>query len=361
MGYEITFFPVGNGERSGDTIVLRFGNLFGQRIEQRVVVIDGGYTDTGEAIVEFIKAAYGTAHVDLVISTHPDADHAGGLAVVLEQLSVGQLWMHLPWNHCDDISRMFKDGRVTDASVEEALRKSLDAARDLERIATRRKIPIVEPFTGVVDTTGNIYVAGPSQDYYESLLPSFRGTPEPKEDALSALLKALTEGVKEAIRKVAERWDFETLDDKGETSAENNSSAIILLRTKGDDCGLFTGDAGIPALTLAADHLSFAGFNFDRIKIIQLPHHGSQRNVGPTILDRLIGPRQALRVRLRDAIVSAGPDGAPKHPSKKVTNAFLRRGAPVFATLGKSFTFYHQSPRTFTQGTPLPFYEEVEE
>lgn len=361
MGYEIIFFPVGNGERSGDAIVLRFGNLHGQRSEQTVIVIDGGYSETGEEIVEFIKTIYGTTYVDLVISTHPDADHGGGLAVVLEQLNIGTLWMHLPWNHCDDISKMFKDGRVTDTSVEEALRKSLDTARDLERIATRLKIPIIEPFTGVTDATGNIYVAGPSQTYYESLLPTFRGTPEPKEDALSALLKTLTEGVKEAVRKIAERWDYETLDDKGETSAENNSSAIILVGADGDDCALFTGDAGTPALTQAADHLSFAGFNFERIKIIQVPHHGSQRNVGPTILDRLIGPRQATRVKLRDAIVSAAPDGEPKHPSKKVINAFHRRGAPVFATKGKSFTFYGQSPRTFTQGTPLPFYDEVEE
>lgn len=33
MGYEIDFIPVGNGEKSGDAIVLRFGNLLTGRRE----------------------------------------------------------------------------------------------------------------------------------------------------------------------------------------------------------------------------------------------------------------------------------------------------------------------------------------
>ena len=131
MGYEVDFLPVGNGECSGDGIALRFGNLYGRRSEQAVVVIDGGYQETGESMVEHIKQFYQTDTVDLVISTHPDNDHSSGLSVVLEQLKVGTLWMHRPWNHTDDIARMFRDGRVTDTGVREALRRSLESARDL--------------------------------------------------------------------------------------------------------------------------------------------------------------------------------------------------------------------------------------
>jgi hypothetical protein len=42
MGYEIDFLPVGNGEKSGDAIAFRFGNLSGSRDEQFVAVVDGG-------------------------------------------------------------------------------------------------------------------------------------------------------------------------------------------------------------------------------------------------------------------------------------------------------------------------------
>ena len=41
-GYEIDFRAVGEGERSGDAIVVRFGNLAGNRDQQFVMVIDGG-------------------------------------------------------------------------------------------------------------------------------------------------------------------------------------------------------------------------------------------------------------------------------------------------------------------------------
>ena len=256
MGYEIDFLPVGEGEQSGDAIALRFGNLYGQRSEQTVVVIDGGFKESGEDLVRHIKKYYGTSRVDVVVSTHPDADHAGGLEVVLEELDAGSLWMHQPWEHTDDIARMFKDGRVTDDSVRKALRRSLDTARGLERLAAKKGIPLVEPFAGLTDDAGCLRVLGPTKDFYESLLPDFRGTPEPKEGV--GVIKKVAAEVREIICKIAERWDFETLDDEGETSAENNSSTVLLL-TSDERNSLFTGDAGIPALTEIADLLGAEG------------------------------------------------------------------------------------------------------
>src|SRR2546427_4274333 len=112
MGYEVDFLAVGDASRSGDAIAFRFGNLFGRRDEQTVIVIDGGLVDTGDKLVQHIKTYYGTDYVDLVVSTHPDSDHAGGLVAVLQQLRVETLWMHRPWKHTQDIARLFRDGRV---------------------------------------------------------------------------------------------------------------------------------------------------------------------------------------------------------------------------------------------------------
>jgi len=359
MGYEIDFLPVGNGERSGDAIALRFGNLLANPPQQTVVVVDGGYTESGVSLVEHIKRLYKTERVDVVVSTHPDADHSAGLAVVLEKLQVGQLWMHQPWNHTDDIARMFKNERVTDESVTAAIRESLDSARDLERIAQRRGIPIVEPFTGLTDATGNVVVVGPDQTFYESLLPGYRCTPEPAAKGFWAEAVQL---VQEAIRKVAERWDIETLTDEGETSAENNSSAIVLVQCAPGRFALLTGDAGIPALTRTADYLASRRFDLSKLSFIQVPHHGSQRNVGPTILNRLVGPKLGTETVIKTAFVSAGKDGDPKHPAKKVMNAFRRRGAPVHATQGTPKYHYSDSPdRGWVASVTLPFYNEVED
>lgn len=359
MGYEIDFLAVGE-EQSGDAIALRFGNLHGSRGEQNVVVIDGGFADTGKALVQHLRTYYGTDHVNLVVSTHPDSDHAGGLEEVLQACTVDQLWMHLPWNHTDDIARMFKDGRVTDASVRKDLRKSLENARTLERVAQSRGIPIVEPFAGVQDSSGSLIVLGPTVEFYESLLPGFRGTPEPKYGS-PGLFTRMARGVEAVAKKIAEHWNIETLDDTGETSAENDSSAILALEL-GERWLMFTGDAGIPALTAVADLFDSQGLNFSRLNFMQIPHHGSRRNVGPTILNRLLGAKRAEDRKLRTAFVSVSKNGAPKHPAKKVTNAFRRRGAHVYVTQGQSILHHEDAPkRGWTNIDPVPFYTEVED
>ncbi len=56
MGYEIDFMPVGEGEKSGDAIALRFGNLNGNRSEYKVVVVDAGFKESGgNELVAHIK------------------------------------------------------------------------------------------------------------------------------------------------------------------------------------------------------------------------------------------------------------------------------------------------------------------
>ena len=359
MGYEIDFLAVGE-DKSGDAITLRFGNLVGDRKEQTVVVIDGGFADTGKQVVDHLRTHYRTTKVELVVSTHPDGDHSAGLETVLTECDVDAFWMHQPWNHTDDVAKMFEDGRVTDSSVSEELRKSLDSARNLERAAQRRGIPVVEPFTGLADVSQSVWVVGPTKAYYESLLPEFRCTPEPVQK--TSVFQAVWLGTEEAIKVLAEHWNIETLDDKGVTSAENNSS-VILLVTIGERWLFFTADAGIPALTAATNTLVASNLDLAKIQFIQVPHHGSRRNVSPAILDLLLGPKLQAETTSRTAYVSVAKPNDPKHPSKKVTNAFRRRGVPVHATAGRSICHFFDTPtrQGWISVSPLPFYNEVEE
>jgi hypothetical protein len=267
--------------------------------------------------------------------------------------------MHLPWKHTNDIAKMFLDGRVTDSSVRDSLRRSLESARSLETIARRKDIPIEEPFAGMADDSGHVVAIGPSEDYYESLLPLFRGTPTAKS---TGLFGAFLKSVEEAVKYIAESWHIETLSDDGDpTSAENNSSVITVIQL-GDRWLLFTGDAGIPALTGAAEYVTSRGLDFSPVTFIQVPHHGSRRNVGPTILNRIVGPRLSQEAILKTAFVSVAPDCAPKHPAKKVTNAFLRRGAPVHKTGGISKHHSRNAPdRGWSASVPEPLHTVVDE
>src|SRR5260370_10701724 len=109
MGYEVDFLAVGDGEKSGDAITVRFGNLYGPREQQFILVIDGGTNESGMQMVKHIRRYYQTDWVDLVLSGHPDADHSSGLEVVLEELGVMRLWMHRPWVHSVVMRGWFSD------------------------------------------------------------------------------------------------------------------------------------------------------------------------------------------------------------------------------------------------------------
>ncbi len=372
MGYEVDFLPVGNGEKSGDAIAVRFGDLLSRDpAKQFVMVIDGGTKESGQRLVNHINAYYGTSHVDLVVNTHPDGDHASGLAVVLEQMSVGQLWVHLPWEHSEDIHHMFHDGRITPGSLSDRMRDALENAKTLETIAAEKGIPIVEPFAGVGGNIfgGTVRVLGPDMAYYQSLLPDFRSTPEKRlaasfnEMMMKAAFNAAG-GVATLTQRVKEAFGIETLEDPDDdaTSAENNSSVILCLQVDGKQL-LFTGDAGVPALERADQWAIVNGITLADSCFQQVPHHGSRRNIGPSILDRILGLKRRYDVPDKTAFVSAAK-GAPKHPSKKVTNAYRRRGANVVTTEGVAI--WHKSndvPQrpNYVAADILPLYPEVEE
>lgn len=354
MGYEIDFLPVGDGSTSGDAIALRYGNLFGPRDEQRVMIIDGGFADDGEALIEHVDTHYQTDRVDVVVCTHPDRDHVGGLRVVLQELNVAEFWMHLPWNHSVDMAVAKARTGFRSTHLAKRIEAALQGAVGLEEIAHQRGIPIREPFAGTSTEDGAFYVLGPTLDYYERLLAEFPDIPE--KVPASGLFAKATQALSNLVPETSL---IETLTDLGETPAQNNSSVIGLLRSE-QHVALLTADAGMPALERAATGLEGAGFQPGSLTFIQVPHHGSRRNVGPTILDRLLGPK-GVTSSVGTAFVSAAPDGAPKHPAKKVTNAFRRRGYPVNATQGSLVRHHRGAPsRGWSKAEPLPFYALVE-
>src|SRR5271165_1538071 len=110
LGLEIDFLQVGDGERSGDAIALRYGNPLGA---QEVMIIDGGNKESGAALVDHVVNVYGTRTVQHVVNTHPDGDHSSGLTEVLEHLDVKNLWMHRPWNYAAGLLSRFRDPRFT--------------------------------------------------------------------------------------------------------------------------------------------------------------------------------------------------------------------------------------------------------
>ena len=94
------------GDRgSGDAVAIRRRFNGGDWI----YVVDGGYADDGQKIVDHIRNHYGSGYyINHLVLTHSDADHASGLATVLSEIRVDQLWMNRPWRHADALMPLFR-------------------------------------------------------------------------------------------------------------------------------------------------------------------------------------------------------------------------------------------------------------
>lgn len=142
--FEINFIDIGQG----DCILVRSENAN--------ILIDGGGTPgnpskVGEEVVLPYLKSLGILELDMVVNTHPDNDHIGGLFAVLEEVSVKQLVVYD--NYPDN-----------------------ELYQNLITQATNKEIPIVyaaagdvfdfEDFTATVVSPpeGNEYVSGYTND-----------------------------------------------------------------------------------------------------------------------------------------------------------------------------------------------------
>lgn len=359
MKCEIEFLPVGSGSKPGDAIVIRYG----EPNSYELMIVDGGTLECGDELVKHVQSYFPGHTVTHVVLTHPDADHASGLRTVLENLIVFNLWMHVPWIHAASAMPYFENKNWTPPGLSENIRKEYDIISDIYEVANAHRVQIFEPFAGSV--IGPFTVLSPHRIVYDLLLPQFKRTPAPDQVAIKAqgfwideqkpplLFGALFERAVVKVQKwIPENWATERLRDGGVTSATNETS-VVLYGAFEQGPVLLTGDAGNWGLTLAAHYAEQSQLPLRQFSFIQVPHHGSRRNVGPTILNRLVGPIQPQGTESRfNAFISA-PRDDDTHPRKMVVNAFIRRGGTVVATQGLNKIYYGGFP-------PRPSYVDAQ-
>jgi beta-lactamase superfamily II metal-dependent hydrolase len=339
MKCEIEFLAVGEASKAGDAIVIRYG----EPDAYNLMLVDGGTTDTGERIVQHIKEQFGEqARLEHVVITHSDGDHASGVREVLRELDVGKLWLHVPWEFAKDTIHLFKDKRWTVDGLTKSIKDNYPIIAELVELAEEAGIPIEYPFEG--QQIGPFTVTSPSKYAYVCLLPQFSKTPDPDQAAIEALnmwlgkapsgfIAALLEAASKSVEKwVDESWENERLKDGGITSAMNETSAVLYANT-GEQRVLLTGDAGVNALWWTERYAIAHDLPLKNFTFVQVPHHGSRRNVGPSVLDALLGSKELVASNRFSAFVSAPKDDA-SHPRKIVLNAFMRRGGEVITTQG---------------------------
>ena len=358
MIYELEFLGLPQATQDSDAICFRYYHPYIKRFV--VGVYDGGLKDYGEALKNHLNTYYfnGVVNpvIDYVICSHPDQDHASGLIEILSNFRVNTLVMNRPWLYIDELFPKICDGRITKHSLEQRLRENFPYVNELEAIALKNGIHIQEGFQGYkIDE--NLTILSPSREFYLKLLAESPKTPlQEKENNPFSLTRRI-------LKDAFESWTDELIREDVETSAENESS-IILLGDMGEEKFLLTGDGGIRALTAAADYAERQNIcNLTEINVHQIPHHGGRHNVSPSILNRILGnivPEGKYTNKI--AIVSVAVDS--DHPKKMVTNAYIRRGLKVYEARSKILRHHHGAlpeRKGWNSATPLKFNKQVED
>jgi beta-lactamase superfamily II metal-dependent hydrolase len=352
--YEVDFLPV-HTAKSGDAIAMRY------QVGQNwwVHVVDGGYASTAPDLSGHIRKYYETTHINRVVVTHPDQDHAEGLAPILEEFSVDELWMLRPWDYADVLVEHF--ARYTSAqALRDRLRKDYPYIEALEKIALRKGIQMYEPFQGA--KIGPFTVLAPSPARYFQLILQSEKTPQQSAET-AGILSALMKAAAPAIAFIKAGWGSEKFSSE-ETSTENEMSVVQYALLNGHEIVL-TGDAGRGAMTEAANYTPLAGLQLPGVRKFQAPHHGGRRNVSTELLDRWLGPRLPRLLPAGSetftAIISSAKEDTD-HPRKAVVRALLHRGAFVATTENGAVRTSHNAPkRDWKSMSNVPYPDEQED
>lgn len=300
-----------------------------------IIAIDAGTETAVDGVIEHISR-YHTNGIDLVVSTHPDVDHIGGLPSLLEQINVTHLLLNDPRDFADEQKILSIAKQSFDDDKYQTFKSAFDRIDSLKDVAQNEGVKLHSMFassTAILTHGGwDVYIVGPTENLFRDIWLNDETVKQWfYSDSVDAIL-ALEKDKKSLID-----------DPSVDTKPVNNSSIMLMIEGHGRKY-LFTGDAGKRAIREARTIKDLSGLNW-----LHVPHHGSRRNVDTEIIKHF-SPKTAY-------ISSPGIEKSNgKHPRKAVIKGLQNVGAGVYSTCrnGSMYHNWNLARPNYSTASPWP-------
>jgi beta-lactamase superfamily II metal-dependent hydrolase len=302
MDFVIDFIYVGDG----DGIIIWGRNPNEQDF---VFFLDGGNQEFGTKIVEhykkWIKPHLYKNRTIAFINSHPHADHINGLIEIVKELGEEISWgiYNDPVKFIsEELRKNIKQSalRNEDADINH-LYKSFQKVQELNELCEQYKIKKFEALTDAFSYK-EIKIVSPSREFYTSKVQMFTNIDFLKKVDYSKSNLEVDETL-ESLKPCA------IVDEKNDASPENLSATVIELVDSSNDRYLLTSDAGVESF----DDMKKNGFDTENLTIVQLPHHGSRRNISTNWIGKFA-----------PAMFIISAQGNKKHPRKAVLSCIKK-------------------------------------
>lgn len=293
--------------KDGDAIIV----MLEKGKKNLIMLIDGGKRAYWKKVTSELKALLkytGKKAPDVVLCTHYDSDHIGGLIPIVKHYgkNIGQVWMFksLPLAnakakrigvHNDPILGSFDDVTMKNdfyktLSAEKlvyynTLITSIKQQKELETLVKSLKLKLLEPFEGKCKLSGwpEIKIIAPALSYFKKLFP--KGN---TEAIISNEIIALEAASSKFHLKKNAKDPFAELDKANKDISSINMASVIMLITLKGRKYLFTGDAGVASFENIRNYKSV----LKNIYWLKVPHHASERNINGALI-KIMKPKYA--------------------------------------------------------------------
>jgi beta-lactamase superfamily II metal-dependent hydrolase len=302
MDFVIDFVYVGDG----DAIIIwaREPNK-----SDFVFFLDGGDAGNGQKVVDhyrkWIEPNLQSQRAIGFINSHPHEDHIDGLLEIVDKL--GSTMSFAIYNdpvecitaeHKDRLYRAYMKGEDPDITH---LYQEFEQIEKLNGFCKKYNLKRYNAYNNINFWNGQFRILMPSEDFYVNEVQYF---------ADEELLKAKDFSVKPEPVDISQddSKPCEIVDESDDTTPENLTSTVIQLTDSKGKKYILTADAGVASFDYMESY-----FDATNIAMVQLPHHGSRRNVSARWINKF-----------NPGLFMVSAEGNNKHPRRAVINCIKR-------------------------------------